>query len=66
MWLLIILAVNVNNPKDIPGRVSIEFATQQECLEKKATITSWVKFNSFKIETKCEQVKFNESEVNKL
>jgi hypothetical protein len=53
MWILIILAVHVNNPKDIPGQVTLEFPTQQACEQARTTMTSWLKFDQFKIEGKC-------------
>jgi hypothetical protein len=55
MWLLIILAVHVNDPKDVPGRVTLEFPTQVECDRAKSTITSWLKFESFKITSQCQR-----------
>jgi hypothetical protein len=53
MWILLILAVNINDPKDIPGKVSIEFATQAECEQARANTTSWLKFDTFKVTTQC-------------
>ena len=53
MWLLILLAVNINNPKDVPGRVSIEFESQQACERAQITVQSWLKFDQFKVTTQC-------------
>jgi hypothetical protein len=50
---LILLAVHVNNPQDIPGRIMIQFQTQKECEAAQATVTSWLKFDSFKVTTEC-------------
>ena len=55
MWLLLILAVNVNNANDIPGKVSIEFSTLQECEQARSTVTSWLKFETFKIVSQCQK-----------
>jgi len=55
MWLLIILAVHVNDPKDIPGKVTLEFSTQAECERAKSTINSWLKFDSFKVISQCQK-----------
>jgi hypothetical protein len=55
MWVLIILAVAINDPKDIPGRVTIEFPTLQECERARSTMTSWLKFSNFKVEGKCQR-----------
>jgi hypothetical protein len=55
MWLLIMLAININDPKDIPGRVTLEFPSQAECERTRSTMTSWLKFESFKVEAKCQK-----------
>jgi hypothetical protein len=55
MWLLIILAVHVNNPKDIPGKIIIEFPTQRECEQARNTLQSWLKFESFKVISECKK-----------
>ena len=53
MWILLILAVSVNDPKDIPGKVTLEFATEQQCEQSRSTVTSWLKFDTFKVTTQC-------------
>jgi hypothetical protein len=53
MWVLLLLAVNINNPQDVPGKVSIEFPTEQACQQAQATVTSWLKFDTFKVTTQC-------------
>jgi hypothetical protein len=55
MWILIIAAVNVANPQDVPGRVTLEFGTQQQCQAALATMTTWIKFDSFRIQARCVQ-----------
>jgi hypothetical protein len=55
MWILIILAVHLNNPKDIPGRVMIEFHTLQDCERARSTMTSWLKFDNFKVVAECKK-----------
>jgi hypothetical protein len=52
-WLLILIAVNVNNPKDIPGKVFIEFSTERACIEALNTVEYEFKFKNFKIDAKC-------------
>jgi len=54
MWIMIIIAVHTTNPQDIPGRVTLEFGTQRQCQETLATLTSWIKFNQFRIEAQCQ------------
>lgn len=57
MWILLILAVNVNDPKDIPGKVTLEFASEQQCEQSRSTVTSWLKFDTFKVTSQCQQKK---------
>jgi hypothetical protein len=56
MWVLILLAVNINDAKDIPGKITLEFPTQIECERAQSTVTSWLKFDSFKIVSKCQKI----------
>jgi hypothetical protein len=55
MWKMILIAVNIYNPNDIPGRVELEFQDQQICQQTLASIKWQLKFTSFKIVGKCEQ-----------
>jgi hypothetical protein len=53
MWWLIIIAVHVNDPSDVPGRVELAFADQQSCESASTTMKYYLKFKSFKVEAKC-------------
>jgi hypothetical protein len=53
MWLMILIAVHIKDPKDIPGKVTLEFPTQQICEQSLASMTYWLKFESFKVEAQC-------------
>ena len=53
MWLMILIAVHVTDPKDIPGKVTLEFHDQHSCEHSVNSMTYWLKFNNFKIEAKC-------------
>ncbi len=55
MWILILVAVHINNPSDIPGRINLQFQTQQNCEQVLQSMTYWLKFNQFKIEGKCQK-----------
>jgi len=55
MWILLILAVNINNPSDVPGRVLIKFDTEQQCLKARSTIEYKLKFDSFKVTSECKR-----------
>ena len=56
-WLMIVLCVNITNPKDVPGRLTLEFDSKQQCESSLESMTSWLKFDSFKITAKCEEAK---------
>ena len=55
MWLMILIAVHTNNPNDIPGKVTLEFTTQQLCQQTLETLKYEMKFRSFMVEGRCEQ-----------
>jgi len=55
MWLLIILAVHTQDPKDVPGRVTLEFPTQAECIAAQRTIDWQLKFPQFKVVSQCQK-----------
>jgi hypothetical protein len=51
------MAVHVNNPADMPGRVVIKFQTQTECEQALRSVEYWLKFDSFKIQGGCYESK---------
>jgi hypothetical protein len=53
MYLMILIAVHLSDPKDIPGRITLEFTDQITCEQSLQSMTYWLKFNNFKIEGKC-------------
>lgn len=55
MWMLLLIAVHVNNPADVPGRVTMEFPTEEACRASLKSMTFWLKFDSFKVTGKCEK-----------
>ena len=55
MWMLILIAVHIKNPADIPGRVTMEFATQEACERALSSLDYWLKFSSFRVEGRCER-----------
>jgi hypothetical protein len=40
----------MNNPNDAPGKITLEFQTQQQCEQSLKSMTYWLKFEKFKIE----------------
>jgi len=55
MWTLIILAVSLNDPMDIPGRVTLNFDTEVACKSAQATIDYKMKFKNYKIISVCQK-----------
>lgn len=55
MWTLILIAVHINNPSDIPGRINLQFQSQQQCEQVLQSMTYWLKFEKFKVEGKCQK-----------
>jgi len=53
MWILLLIAVHVNNPNDIPAKISLEFDSQESCERALSTMTYWVKFPTFKATGTC-------------
>ena len=53
MWLMILIAVHLSDPTDIPGKATLEFSDQISCEQSLKTMSYWLKFNSFKVEGKC-------------
>lgn len=53
MWWMILIAVHLNNPNDIPGKIILEFPDQSSCEQSLKSMSYWLKFDSFKIEGKC-------------
>ena len=55
MWLMILIAVHINNPRDIPGRIEIQFPNQQTCEQALSAMKWQLKFDSFRIEGRCQK-----------
>lgn len=53
---MILLAVHLNNPTDIPGKITLNFESQDQCENVLKTMQYWLKFESFKVEGRCEKI----------
>ena len=53
MWILMILSINISNPTDIPGVVTLDFETEQQCITAHDSMTYWLKFDTFKVTAEC-------------
>jgi hypothetical protein len=56
MWLLILVAVHMNNPQDQPGRIELEFKDRMSCELALASMKYELKFKNFKVEGKCQKI----------
>lgn len=56
MWILILMAIHTNNPNDMPGKITLEFQTQQQCEQSLKSMTYWLKFDQFKVVGKCQKI----------
>jgi len=55
MWLMILIAVHINDPSDQPARMTLEFPDQQSCEQAKSSLSYTVKFKNFKIDATCQR-----------
>lgn len=55
MWTLILICVHLNNPKDIPGIVRIDFPSYNNCIEASKSIEYKLKFENFKVTSECKE-----------
>jgi hypothetical protein len=53
MWILILIAVHMNDPRDIPARIQIPFESQAQCEYARSNLTYWIKFENFKVTSEC-------------
>ena len=56
MWILILMAIHTNNPNDMPGKITLEFQTQQQCEQSLKSMTYWLKFDQFMVVGKCQKI----------
>ena len=54
MYLLTLLALNINNPQDIPGRVVITLPSLEICQQALSSLKYQLKFKNFRVEAYCE------------
>lgn len=57
MWTLLIIAVHVNDPNDIPARLTMQFPSEHECQAAANSLEYDLKFKQFKLEATCSQKK---------
>jgi hypothetical protein len=53
VWILILIAVHINDPNDQPGRIEMLFPDQMSCEDSLQSMTYWLKFSQFKIDGRC-------------
>jgi hypothetical protein len=55
MWLMILVAVHINDPHDQPGKIELVFPDQQTCQAALSTIKWQLKFKNFKVVAECKK-----------
>ena len=55
MWILLLIAVHINDSKDIPAKIQIPFESQAACEYAKTNMTYWIKFENFKVMAECKK-----------
>ena len=55
MWILLLIAVHINNSNDIPAKIQFPFESQAACEYAKANMTYWIKFENFKVVGECKK-----------
>lgn len=61
MYLLILLAVNINNPSDIPGKLELTLPTREICQQALDSLRYDLKFRVFRIDAQCVKVENSKS-----
>jgi len=56
MWMMILIAIHIKNPDDIPGKITLQFESQQQCEQSLQSMTYWLKFDKFKVVGKCQKM----------
>ena len=55
VWILLLIAVHINNPGDIPARIQIPFESLATCEYARINMTYWIKFDQFKVISECKK-----------
>lgn len=58
MWSLLLIAIHITNPNDIPGRVELLFSDKESCEKVLSTMTYQLKFHRFKVTGECKLKQF--------
>jgi hypothetical protein len=55
MWILMLIAVHISDPRDVPAKIQIPFESQAACEYAKTNMTYWIKFDQFKVTSECKK-----------
>ena len=55
MWVLIIIAININNPQDIPATITLDMPSLHVCEEVLDSLKYKIKYSSYKVEGSCQR-----------
>ena len=54
MWVLIIFAVNISNPADVPARIVLDMPSIHMCEQTLDSMRYTLKYSSYRIEGRCQ------------
>lgn len=54
MWILVLIAININNAQDRPAWIELPFESEQACEVARDQIRYWIKFQNFRLEASCQ------------
>jgi len=55
MWTLIIIAFNINNPNDVPARITLDMPSVHACEQTLDSMKYTLKYSSYRIEGRCQK-----------
>ena len=53
MWILILIAVSINDPKNQPGKIELTFTDQRSCETSLESMTYTLRYTQYKIQGIC-------------
>lgn len=55
MWILILIAVSINNPQDVPATIILDMPSLHVCEQVLDSMKYQIKYKSYKVEGKCQK-----------
>ena len=55
MWTLLLLAVSISNPHNVPATLTLDFPDRISCEQTAATLTYSIKYSGYKVIAQCQK-----------